>query len=246
MEIKYWEEKEAIEELKRRMEDKKLQRKIEKHLRGCPIPKGVAVLGRHIATARLEDIQFQKRTRKLGIPGVWFTFTKDQYIPWNPSKNRIVKLRVFHGFGRNGGIKEEVVKICPVQQKRRISMEELVTFWGERVVGFHKRAREEIIGETEEIDGSEWLKSFGKARDYYFFYLLGAVGNFILFESFNSPGFQGQLDRFNQTVVLPALSKIKQKGFPDPLIVYHPNSRLPERIVLECYPPKIKKFIPGI
>ncbi len=243
----YWKLEEAAKELEKRLKDKKLQAKLNQILNGCPFPPRSAVLARHIATARLEDIQFLKRTRRIGLAPVWGTYLKDRYIPENPSKRRIVKIRTFNGFGRKGGLKTKLFKITKITPPvNGISMENLVTVWGESVKDFHKRVREKILGKTIVIDASQWFKELGgKSVNYYYYYLAGAIGRYILFESFDSPGFDRQLENFKRRVVMSALEKIKKEGLPSPLIVYHPSSeKLAEEIYLKYYPLEIEKFIP--
>jgi hypothetical protein len=240
--VRYWDLEEAIKELKSRQK-MGIARELEKTYNFSWLPDGklYGFLARHIASSRLEEFQFFKRCMRSGLHPLWLEYLDDKFCDKNPSKTRLIKLRVFFGRGRRGGIKQKVIKI--VDYIPSFSMRKIMTCWGEPLWSFHHRALHGMLGSVDIIDISEWLKSWGRAYKYYEPYLALSIAHGILFESFESPGFS-DLEKFKQDVVLPAYWKLVRQWGLEPIIVYHPWPREKEDIYLNYYPPEILKFIP--
>lgn len=247
----YWQLEDAKNELMRRQKNPWLVDKINKMLGdNCPIPTGpYGVLARHIASARLEDLEFEKRCRAKGLRPVILEYPQDLFVTNNPSKIRLVRLFIFEGNGRRGGPRIRRVNVVPTERLNNLSgkvrLFEMQTSWGEGLVDFHHRSRQFVGLTAEVIDVSGWLELIGKATEYYRYLLAAFVTCGILFESFESPGFL-DLDAFTQNIVLPSLQWVKEEfGYP-PLIVYHPEVELPEKEwrVLNWYPPAVLEAIP--
>jgi len=241
--MKYWEPNKAREELERRQK-MKIASQLEEAYNFSWIPKGklYGFLCRHIATARLEDLQFFKRCMQLGLQPLWLEYLGDAFVTNNPSKVRLVKLRILLGKGKRCGIKERLAQVVdPIQTSS--TMKEMRTWWGEHLYEFHHRILEYMLGHVQIIDISNWLKSWGRAYDYYEPYLALAISHGVFFESFESPGFP-DLERFKHKVVLPAYRRLMERWGLEPLIVYHPWPPEEEQIYLKYYPSNILKFIP--
>jgi len=255
MGIWYWSLEEAIKELKKRQLNSGLRGSIEKKYKIHDfLPQLLSVrepcgfLGRHMAAARLEEIQFYDRCLKSGLKPIWLIYLEDKFHPGNPSKMRLAKVCISLGEGKKGGNKEKVFKILHhTQWGGGSSMSDLKTCWGENLATFHQQVLKEVLGKVEIslIDLSAWLKNFGKAVCYYEPYLSLAITHGILFESFESPGFR-DLEEFKNAVVLPAYQKLRVEWGMEPLIVYHPHldSEKNESFLLNYYDPKILEFIP--
>jgi len=253
--MRYWGIEEATKEVLRRQVLNNLRHRIEEVYNLSWLPAGgpFGFLGRHIASCRLEELQFYKRCVRSGLQPLWLEYLEDKWCRSNPSKIRLVKLRIVLGRGKRGGIKEEVRKIINDFQffSNKIMMKDLSTPWGEALWEFHHRALKGIIKgilgpveiPVEILDISCWLKGWGRASNYYEPYLALALAHGILFESFESPGFP-DLQRFKLTVVLPAYQRLVERWGVEPLIVYHPVPRELEGFYLNYYPPQVLKFIP--
>lgn len=250
----YWPLQEAVNELIIRQANTELVREVNEFLgEDCPLPEGklCGVLGRQVAGARWEDVQFEERCRKIGLEPIFLEFPDDMFVTNNPAKTRLVFLQFWDGEGgETGGLRVGRINIVDpqiVQQKSgKATMRQIETRWGENLVEFHHRARR-IAGLTGEIiDMSGWFKRIGSAREYYKYYLAACGIRAILFESFHSPGFGKMLDIFNQTVVLPSIQWVQSNFGYSPLIVYHPEVKSPEEEerFLNCYPPAVLEAIP--
>lgn len=249
----YWPIERAVIELKRRQQNKELVRKINEFLGSeCLLPDGrlYGVLARHIASARLEDVEFEKRCLNFGLEPLFAEYTEDLFVSCNPSKTRLIFLYIFHGRGKKGGLHIERVNIVHPSTlpliDGRVKMSQIKTWWGENLVEFHHRSREMVGLKGKVIEISGWLKGIGQAQEYYKYYLAACVTRGILFESFHSPGFGGSLDAFNQAVVLPAWKWVVQQFGVEPLIVRHPDTSQPEeeKRILNFYPPAVLEAIP--
>jgi hypothetical protein len=240
--IKYWDLEEAIRELQRR-QSTGITRELEESYNFSWLPKGklYGFLARHIASPRLEELQFFKRCVRSGLQPLWLEYLDDKFCTNNPSKVRLVKLRILLGRGKRGGIKERVVKI--VDHWPPSSMRHLRTCWGELLYKFHHRILNVMLGSVEILDISDWLRSWGRAINYYEPYLALAIAHGVLFESFESPGFQ-DLERFKNNVVLPAYRRVVGRWGLEPLIVYHPWPPEKEAMYLNYYPPDVLRFLP--
>jgi len=244
--MRYWDLEEAIKELKSRQKGG-IAGELEKAYDFPLSDRGklYGFLGRHIASPRLEELQFFKRCVRSCLQPLWLEYLDDKFCTTNPSKVRLIKLRILLGKGKRGGIKEKVVRV--VDQDYCIppssSMRDLKTVWGENLYRFHHQLLHHILGPVRILDISDWLRSWGRAYSYYEPYLALAIAHGILFESFESPGFQ-DLGRFKNNVVLPAYRRLVERWGVEPLIVYHPVPPEREEFYLNYYPSQVLKFFP--
>lgn len=246
----YWQLEDAVKALKIRQGDLELLKKVNEFVGDCPIPEGHhGFLVRHVATARIEDLEFEKRCREAGLLPVVLTFNDDIFVSNNPSKTRLVQLRICE----KGNTKDEesqiqridLLGIRDLSRIQKTPISQIRTAWGEPLIEFHLRTRALVGLSGQVIDFSVWLKSIGRAKEYYKYLLAACLTRGILFESFESPGFPN-LDIFKSSVVLPALREINERFDVQPLIVKHPdtNSAKEEKKILNWYPSVIRQAIP--
>lgn len=248
--IQYYDLPKAILELQQRLDNCELQEKAQKILgEECPFPKGRGVIFRHLADARLETVEFEKRCASYGLLPLIGTYKKDRFVTCNPSKVRLVRIRVFQGCGKRGGVKEKNYNLIPKNEWRNLegcSLETIrVNGSGVLLRDVHREMREEVGLKANVVDASSWLSSQGDgAVNYYKSLMLFAATSGILFESFHSPGFGTNLDFFNRRVVQPAIKWVEENGFPPPLIVYHPPvPREKEYFLLNYYPEEVETVL---
>jgi hypothetical protein len=251
----YWKLEEAIKELKIRKKDKRLGKKVKEFLNQTPIvmreDEVIGFLARHIASGRLEDIQFEERCKKHGIIPVNLEYLQDLFIPENPSKRRLVELYIFKGYGKKGGRKVE--KISLVNNIESIKKKKLIEITIKTQNGeiflyeFHHHLRKYLGLKGEIVDISHWLKEKGgKAEKYYPFLMAFGLKDAIIFESFDTPCFP-DLDLFKKNVVLPAIEFIVKEFGEMPLIVYHPEvAPDEEEFVTNYYSAKVVDFCRGV
>lgn len=248
MEIKYFELKEAIKELKRRQEneDQKLIKNIDVVLGNCPIPFGpYGFLDEHIATCGIEDELFAKRCIEAGIKPLWLENSRDRFYSLNPYKMRLIRIRVNDGKKCEHNFVEYLVEKSEIKFLEGKKLNEIRTKKGESLVDFHHAVREILKGWNSEetiLDMSDWLKNHGNAKMYYKYFLLATVTRGILFKSYENPGFP---EEFLKEVVIPAYRWVRQNFFRLPLIVKHPlaNSKSEEEKILNLYPKEILSLL---
>jgi hypothetical protein len=237
----YWNLDEAKRELARRQREcRDLASGIDEILGdNCPIPAGnFGFIPRQIATCRYEDLLFAQRCRAGGLRPIWLEYGEDAFCSSNPSKMRLVRMRLFGGVGKKGGAKMRVLRLLgnPAEWEGK-PLGEIRLDSGENLREFHHRLRRNIGWNDSALDTSAWLKEKGESRaeKFYRIFFLVFVSRGILFESFESPGFPDLL-RFRKKIVEPAWEWVSENFLP-PLIVLHPggpDSR--EKKLLNWYP----------
>ncbi len=245
----YWGLEEAKQELQRRQRDDKLREKAESILKDCPLPEGqYGFLARHVASARFEDVQFQTRCRESGLKAIWLEFSEDKFVTVNPSKMRLIKIRVYCGKGKRGGdklISGYLVDPRKLNFLNGVPMNRIYCKNGEPLTKVHREMRNSLgLNNGNVLDISKWLKSIGPAKQYYPKFFMALTHRGILFESFESPGFP-TLDKFNEEVVIPAIEETIEKLGVEPLIVYHPTciSSEEEAKILNYYPKEVLSYL---
>jgi hypothetical protein len=118
---------------------------------------------------------------------------------------------------------------------------------GETLVGFHHKLFEVSGYDIELLDNTEWFRSIGRASDYYYPILLHCVAHGIMFESLFEPA-EGGDEReviFTNTVVMPAIQKIKEQYGILPLIIqsYPENQDDNEDFYWWSYPPHVNRYL---
>ncbi len=251
----------ALEEAWRRFENRDVQKRVEEiftaasleiPLRNIVESNGpTPILMRHLAAARLEEIQFKLRCEEIDVKGYIISYERDLFVVENPSKRRLVEIRTYNGRGRNRGIREKVLRLVDISRNSGRPLNCVMTIGGKKLVDFHRRTFDLLVS-LPTIDLSDWLIKVGgnssrKAQKYYpLIFLLSAAGRLIIFESFESPGFP-HLDSFNREVVIPAWDYARSVVGVEPIVVYHPSQPDPiwgetEEVILKYYPPQVLTF----
>lgn len=210
-----------------------------------------AYLWRNIASVRLEDIEFDQIACLSGFTPHWLEYQCDRFSSRNQTKIDLVRMFLHSGDGKNGGPKLEKIKLLNPEEWENKYFQEMITREGEPLVEFHHRIRKSVFPtpKAEMItDISSWIQSQGsQSKDNYPAFLAMFILNGILFEDFDSP-FSGkkeaalQLNRFKESVFLPAFRKVIEITGEEPLIV-----KLPSKESLSWYPAMLKdkiKFCP--
>ncbi len=241
----YFKVTDAVRELRERQSDEAFCAEVSRFCGdNCPVPSGhFGFLARHIATCSFEDLSFAQVCRRHNLTPFWLEFLSDQFCSTNQDKMKLVKLKLFLGVGRRGGLRLRNLKIVEqLERWERVPLKKVLTVFGMNLPNFHHKLRQSIGWYNDHLDISDWLWQGGKERanKFYekFFALFLTRG--ILFESFDVHGFYG-LQKFKQTVVIPAWEKVSKK-FGKPLIVWHPPqaaSTTHEKRMIGWYPGRI-------
>lgn len=207
-----------------------------------------AYLWRNIASARIEDIEFDLIARSNGFTPHWLEYPDDQYSSWNQTKIDLVRMFLHSGDGKSGGPKLEKIKLLNPEEWENKPFRDIITHEGEPLVEFHHRIRKIVfpsLGSETITDISSWIKSQGtQSKDNYpAFLALFVVLNGVLLEDFDSPFSEKreatiQLNKFKEKVFLPAFRKVIEITGLKPLIV-----KLPSEQSLSWYPGILKDQI---
>lgn len=210
-----------------------------------------AYLWRNIASARKEDVEFELIARSNGFIPYWLEYPDDKFSSRNQTKIDLVRMFLHSGNGKSGGPKLEKIKLLDPEEWENKPFQDIITREGEPLIEFHHRIRKIVfpsLGSETITDISPWIKSQGsQSKDNYPAFLAIFILNGVLFEDFDSP-FSGkkeaavQLNRFKESVFLPAFRKVAEITGLKPLIV-----KLPSKQSLSWYPIILKdqiKFCP--
>lgn len=194
-------------------------------------------IARHIATWREEDKSLAEVAQKLGLIPCWLTFNQDRFVSQNPDKKNLVILPISWPDTEKGKKGLVRLRIADIRSCEGKCLSDIFTYWGENLVGFHQKIRENGR-EHIVVDLSSTLKALGGAKKYYPWFISLFVGGIaVLYEDFHSSIYG--LEEFYKRVVTPALEEIKASGLPPPLIL-----QIPPREDLEYF--RVEEVFPHL
>ena len=127
----------------------------------------------------------------------------------------------------------------------KTKLSEVVLRTGERLVDFHHSLLTMAGYDDVEVrDNTQWFHGIGSAKEYYYYCLLHFVAHGVLFETFLNEGNEYE-DAFTNTIVLPAIERIKDKiGFAPLVVKLYPEHQDDlEDFYWWSYPPHINKHL---
>lgn len=189
-----------------------------------PLPKveNMAILSRHVATARYEDIVFHQLALQAGLKPVWLEYLSDTYVDVSNCKRSYVKRYLCSGIGRNNGfILKKQVLTNPNRWNGR-PLYSIKTNTGEPLPEFHHGEQDMFFNNPVRFDLSPWLQVFGKAKDYYTYYLSLFLAHAVLFEDYHGGESGDVLDDFTSQIFEPSFHQLKTIFGFKPLIVPMP------------------------
>lgn len=216
---------EAIKELKRRKEDKELQKTIQEFFREIGIPKQFQddpplVMFRQVATPNIETSRFIMIADGLDMKPIVLEYHQDKFTSNNIWKRYLAKLAFYEGIGKKGGAKifyKNIIDFNTYDGERLIDIN---TLWGENLINFHHRLFFENykhIDSENFFEASEWFRLGGlNASDYYYQFLALFISNGILLENF---ALDNEEYHFTKNVFLPNFKKITDYFGIKPIIV---------------------------
>ncbi|TAK57489.1 hypothetical protein EPO17_01800 [Patescibacteria group bacterium] len=251
MDIKdlYTSSEEAKIELKRRWEDKELEKKVSEYLKGN-IPEILkaeprAISTSHVASPHWAFYHFWKEAEKMKLKTLAFEYLEDTFVTTNFDKASLAKMVFYHGRNDQGAMilsNEKIIDLTGKEENKRIC--DIQTTWGENLVDFHHRALDTFYGEIDMFDASSWYKSMGKnAKEYYKYAMAIFIRNGILFENFLVTKSE---EKFTREILLPAFEEVSKYFGLKPLIVPIAPKNEEDNKYWWCYPEFIKMTINGI
>jgi len=238
---------EAKEEIKRRWEDKELQKKVEIFLNG-DIPNFLqdspkAFLARHIASPNFEFLLFEELTNKAGLDFVIPEFINDKFVPENTSKYHLGKMFFEGKVGKNGSKEIITDLVLDFNKANGKPICELQALNGKSVVDFHHGLFEFFkmnVGHKIH-DFSGWLKKYdNNPEKFYKYFLAFFIRNGILFENFL---LNKEEEKFTLQHVLPNIKLLMNEFGLKPLIVRLLPKEQEEDIHWYCYSKDLKNNI---
>jgi len=242
---------EAMEELKRRREDKKLGETISELLHGdipsiLEGPSIKAVLFRQLVTPNYEVRRFFHLVEGLnGLEPLFWEYYEDKFTSNNEWKHSLGKMKFFVRVGKKKEGRTEHVTIVDFAKYDGKKISQVKTLWGQSLVRFHHEFFENVYQPWSDFffDSSEWFWRNGVSADKYytpFFRLF--VRDAILFENF-------MLDvkelSFTKDIFLPAFIQVFRETGHKPLVVALEPTEIEEDVFWLCHPSKSKSFVEG-
>ncbi|MEI6191276.1 MAG: hypothetical protein WCP24_02840 [bacterium] len=239
--IRYYSLDEAREEIKKRWADVELKKKIEEELgadfissfKYIDMPR--SILFRQLISPDNGFNFFYQESKYIGLKPTVMEFLEDIFVSLNEEKKGYGRLRTKNG----------CIDIINFHDCEKIPLKDILTKDGKNLVEFHHNLIKESNLDVDIFDMSKWFKSFGKAKDYYYPFLLHCLAHGALFESFILDEDDKREYAFTKDVVFPAIKKIKEKFGLDPIIVkMYPDGQTEEEdLYWWSYPPCIDKSI---
>lgn len=238
---------EAKEEIKRRWEDKELQKKVEEFL-GDDIPHFLldspkAFLARHIASPNFEFFLFEEQANKIGLESVLPEFTEDIFVPENTSKYHLGKMFFEGEIGKKGGKNIVAELVVDFNKSNGKKIKEVTTFKGENITDFHHRLFKQHQNDISHKihDFSDWLKKYdNNPEKFYLYFLAFFIRNGILFENFL---LNKEEEKFTIKHVIPNFEYLTKKFGLKPIIVRLLPKEQEEDIHWYCYTHNLKNKI---
>lgn len=213
----------AAVEIKKRWNDKELQKKVDEYL-GGDIPEIFSkepriVLFRNISTANCETDRLLELSKKIKMNFAFIEYNSDKFVAFNPDKYALLMEQINAEKKNDGHDVLYKIKIADIQTVQGKPFKDIKTRWGENLVDFHHNILLKCHPECEGkiFDLSEWIKNHGgRARFYYEKFMALLLRNCILAESFQTKGDEG---KFVSEIIAPAFANIKNIFGIRPLII---------------------------
>lgn len=243
----------ALQELKRRREDKTLLQKIKDYFASYPSPSELAsepkaVMAPSLVSPNLELNYFLDIRKDLPIKSVFYEFRSDKFVHLNFEKRCLGEMTFFRL--NASGKKESTgsVRVIDFQKDQGKPMNEIRTLKGEPFVDFHHRLVSEYRP-SEDVhiyDFSKWFRgSHSFAPEFPYLRYLGLfITDGILFCNFIADSVvEKSQSSFTDTRVLPAFRKLKEIFGVSPLIVPIEPIETDVEHFWCYYPDEVRRFI---
>jgi hypothetical protein len=239
---------EALRLLEERQKDPVLIEKINNILKG-DIPdvlknKKCGIFARQVATPNFDTQRFIKLTKENQLETVLFEYPDDKFASKNVFKHSLCQLSINSGINKKGDYIVEKINIIDLVKYDGEKIRELITFWGEPLIDFHKKlfTYYEFSNDLIFYDISDWYhRNGGIAEEYYTNFLLLFVAHGILFENFLMKDTEGD---FTKKILLPTIEKIINLTGIKPLIVPLSLIDTEDEKYWISHPSHIKNLIP--
>ena len=198
-------------------------------------PRGVLV--RQLISPDNGFTFFNQCARYINAAPYCLEFTGDKFCHFNEEKKGLGRLRLTLDDGTKA-----CADIMDFHAHEKKKLSEVVLKTGESLVAFHHGLFKMAGYDVEVFDNTQWFQSIGSAAEYYYYYLLHCVAHSVLFEKFEGDEHE---TAFANTIVVPAIERIKEKTGLAPMVVklYPEHQDELEGFYWWSYPLHINKYL---
>jgi hypothetical protein len=208
----YWELNSAIEELTKRRTDTKYVNSINEQLYITEDLKILTdrvnlVLFRQVATPIHEVMRILKISKEIGIPLIIVEFGQDKFTPSvNEYKYNLINLPIYNLSKSKTAVSR--VQVGDISKMEGRMIKDVTTANNESIRDLHHHLLKETVNGKYDytiLDLSNWFKSFGGARKYYYDFFKFFIAHNILCEVYLT---EGNENDFTNSVIKPILTQI--------------------------------------
>lgn len=180
-----------------------------------------ATLARQVATARFEDIVFQRLAHRAGLTPLWLQSTQDKLVSSSTYKRSLTHPYLCARVGKAGPITTRV-SLCSLATELGKPLRDVVCVDGASLVEYHNTRQNVYLGEVVRDDAAPLMGRFKNASEYYEYLLSFFVAHSVLFEDYHGGESGGALDAFTSQVFEPAWHRVRETFGYEPLVVTMP------------------------
>jgi hypothetical protein len=142
-------------------------------------------------------------------------YNEDKFRAENFDKYYLGKMVFYHGLGKKGGRKSDVLKVVNFDVAEGKNINTIQTLWGGNLVDFHHQLFKPFSYMAYYADCSSWIKRHGgKGSEFYASYLALFICFGVLFENFLLEDRQ-----LIEEMFMPAYEQLQQEFGLAPIIV---------------------------
>jgi hypothetical protein len=236
---------EARDEIRRRWNDKILKEKIELVLNEKVgiistflNSKPCAVIWRSMLSPDNGFDFYYQSSNYLGCEVAPMEYLDDKFVTINEEKKALSKIRLNLENEKKG-----CTELVDYNDQEGKCLRDIILKNGGKLHEFHKGLFKKSYDDLTITDISTWCKNIGRAKDYYYYYLLHFICHGVLFESFSLE--IDNEDIFTNEVIMPAIRKIEEDFNLKPIVVrlYPENQTEEEDFYWFSYPKSINDDI---
>ncbi len=239
----------VMTELRKRRKNTALEERIKSNHYFKPFPplekskRPRALLFRQLATPTHEVIRFLRLAKKLNLKPLIFEYHDDKFVSsGNVYKRLLGKMPIYQFTGSDGRDAVKYQTVIDFNKWTGKKIKNIVCKNGESLIEFHHRLLARIARinpKTICADATEWLHSYGSAKEYYKSFFTLFLRDAILFETWEP---RKEEETFFQSIVLPAFHSVRMVYGFRPLIIRLAPEKEETRLFWDSYPKKTESL----
>jgi len=233
----------AREELRKRWNNLELRKKMEEELGENFIAdfknNARGILWRSLPSPDNGFTFFYQMAKYVNTNPLLLEYLGDKFVSINEEKKGLCTLSVSLKNGERKKINAVDINLFEGKKLGEVLMKS-----GEKLINFHHNLFKIAGYPIEFRDITNWCNNIGKAKDYYYQYLLHFVAHGILFEFFLFEEDERE-NYFTNNIIFPAIEKIEKEFGLKPIVVrlYPKDQTEEEDFYWWSYPPNLNDYI---